>query len=293
MALQPTAGTVWSFTTAGSPGSRARALPSLPSPTPDPGPSPELPPPRRLRIPIQIRRPRRPTPAPDADPRLRRRRPHRAVTRPAPAPPPAPLPTPRPDDGGRSAAPKGPPCDSRLRSRDGRSISPRRTTASTWCTSTRIPRRGAPPIFLGASPVNGGASRRRRVLRRPAHGERLWASSCEGWRRRPYMIAIFARSSYGAGFPLAKVVNVRVEPSAMLALDAPGADADGHAAVSWSGDGRRISARLRRRHRPRPRLCVSARHRRGAAVSRAAPVNVSRPDVAAYGGAQFGNRGST
>jgi hypothetical protein len=86
------------------------------------------------------------------------------------------------------------------------------------------PATGAPPIFLGVAGVSGA---------RPDvggfFGPRFVASGygliVRGLQPGSYMIAVFAHSSYGAGFPLTKVVNVRVEASTLLALDAPGPNA--------------------------------------------------------------------
>ena len=152
------------------------------------------------------------------------------------------------------------------------------------------PATGAPPIFLGVANVNGA---------RPDVGAFFGAQHTasgyglvvRGLAPGSYMIAIFARSSYGAGFPLTKVVNVRVEPSAMVVLDAPsmGATVTGGFHIGgWAADfGAPSGGGIDVVHvYAYPLDTVAAPLFLGAAE-----VNVSRPDVAAYGGAQFGSAG--
>lgn len=106
------------------------------------------------------------------------------------------------------------------------------------------------------------------------------------------MIAIFGHSSYGAGFPLTKVVNVRVEATAMVALDAPvtGTTVSGGFLVGgWAADfGAASGAGIDVVH-----VYAYPLDGGGAPVFLgAAEVNVPRPDVAAYAGApQFGSTG--
>ena len=86
------------------------------------------------------------------------------------------------------------------------------------------PADGSEPIFLGASPVN---------VARPdvgaifgaAHGAAGYGMVVRGLKPGDYMLAVFGHSSYGAGFPIAQGINIRVERSTLLALDAPGANA--------------------------------------------------------------------
>jgi hypothetical protein len=152
------------------------------------------------------------------------------------------------------------------------------------------PATGAPPIFLGVANVNGA---------RPdvgaffggQHNASGYGLVVRGLAPGSYMIAIFGRSSYGAGFPLTKVVNVRVEPSAMIVLDAPatGATVSGGFQVGgWAADfGAPSGGGIDVVH-----VYAYPLDTGGAPVFvGAAAVNVSRPDVAAYGGAQFGNAG--
>ena len=86
------------------------------------------------------------------------------------------------------------------------------------------PATGAEPIFLGASPVN---------VARPdvggifgaSHGSSGYGLVVRGLAPGAYMLAVFGHSSYSNNFPIAQGVNIRVEPSTMLALDAPGQNA--------------------------------------------------------------------
>jgi hypothetical protein len=153
------------------------------------------------------------------------------------------------------------------------------------------PASGAPPIFIGAAPVDGF---------RPDVGGYVGAQhnvsgfglTVRGLAPGSYMIAIFAHSSYGAGFPLTKVVNVRVEATAMVALDAPvtGTMVSGGFLVGgWAADsGAASGAGIDVVH-----VYAYPLDSGGAPVFLgAAEVNVPRPDVGAYlGAAQFGNTG--
>jgi len=82
------------------------------------------------------------------------------------------------------------------------------------------PATGAPPIFVGAAPVN---------VARPdvgafygaAHVGSGYGMFVRGLSPGAYMLVVFAHSSRGAGFVMASTRNVRVEPAAMLAVDVP------------------------------------------------------------------------
>jgi phosphatidylserine/phosphatidylglycerophosphate/cardiolipin synthase-like enzyme len=274
MALQPTAGSVWSFTTAGAPGPAPAPLPSpQPTPTPDPGPAPAP----------------APAPSPDPDPAPQPEPSPAPGPSPVPAPAPAPLPTPRPamsiDLPGDGSAVRQP------------------FVIAGWALDLAgsdngidmvhvyaYPATGAPPIFLGVASVSGA---------RPDvgayFGARFTSSGyglvVRGLAPGSYMIAVFAHSSYGAGFPLTKVVNVRVEPSAMVVIDTPrsGATVSGAFLVGgWAADfGAATGGGIDIVH-----VYAYPLNTAGAPIFLGqADVKVSRPDVAAYGGAQFGSAG--
>ena len=198
MALQPAGGEVWSFTTPGQPGPAPAPLPSpTPTPTPNPNPNPD------------------PVPAPTPTP----------TPTPAPNPTPSPVPplTPRP-----TLVIDFP--------REGMSLRQPFSTAG-WALDLAAsdngidlvhvyayPASGAQPIFLGASPVN---------VARPdvggifgaAHASSGYGLIVRGLAPGNYMLAVFGHSSYSDTFPIALGVNIRVEPSTLLALDAPGQNA--------------------------------------------------------------------
>jgi len=187
MALQPSAGPVWSFVTAGAPGPAPAPLPSpSPTPTPNPGPAPA------------------PVPAPA----------------PAPAPPPPPPPvTPRPvmsidaPAEGQSVRPPfvltGWAID--LAAADN---------GIDVVHAYAYPAGGAPPIFVGAAPVTG-ARPDVGAFYGAAHATSGYGMFVRGLPPGAYMLVVFAHSSHGAGFVFAAARNVRVEPAATLALDVP------------------------------------------------------------------------
>lgn len=285
IALQPTSGTVWRFTTEGLPGPAPAPLPSpSPVPTPDPGPAPEPAPPASPDPEPVLPDPSDPVPAPT----------------PAPAPSPAPAPAPQPST---PTAPLPTPRPVMSIDLPGESASVRQPFAiAGWAIDLAgadngidmvhayaYPHTGAPPIFLGVAWVNGA---------RPDvggfYGARFSASGyglvVRGLAPGGYMLAIFGRSSYGAGFPLTKVLNVRVEPSAMVALDAPlnGATVTGAFHLGgWAADfGAPSGGGIDVIHAYAYPLDGST----PIFLGQAAP-GVARPDVAAYGGPQFGNTG--
>jgi hypothetical protein len=279
MALQPTAGTVWRFTTAGSPGPAPAPLPSpSPTPTPDPGPAPEPAPPTS------------PDPDPDPAPAPVPSPSPAPAPAPSPAPAPAPPPTPRPsmviDLPAQGSAVRQPFAIA------GWALDQAATDNGTDSVHAyAYPATGAPPIFLGAAAVNGfrpdvGA------LFGAQHNRSGYGLLVRGLAPGSYTIVIFAHSSYGAGFPLAKTVNVRVEATAMVALDAPAAGATvsgGFLVGGWAADlGATSGGGIDVVH-----VYAYPLNTGGAPVFLgAAAVNVPRPDVAAYLGApRFGNTG--
>jgi phosphatidylserine/phosphatidylglycerophosphate/cardiolipin synthase-like enzyme len=204
MALQPAAGTIWSFTTAGAPGPAPAPLPSpAPTPTPDPGPAPAPAPPG----------------SPDPEP----------SPAPAPAPSPAPAPAPAPPAVPRPAMCIDVPSE--------RQVVRQPFVIAGWAVDLAAagngidlvhayayPEGGAPPIFVGAAAVNaprpdvGGVYGAQHV----ASGYGMFV---RGLAPGAYMLVVFAHSSVGAGFVIAQAVNVRVESTATLSLDAPGQNA--------------------------------------------------------------------
>jgi phosphatidylserine/phosphatidylglycerophosphate/cardiolipin synthase-like enzyme len=209
MALQPAAGPVWSFTTEGAPGPAPAPLPSpAPTPTPDPTPEPD------------------PSPSPDPGPA------------PSPNPPPAPDPIPTPQPRMAIDLP-----------RSGQTLRQPFLVAG-WALDQAVTDNGVdavhvyalPPggaaVFLGAAPVN---------VPRPdvaaafgaTHGSSGYGLLARGLAPGSYTIVVFAHSSYGAGFPIAQPVNVRVEGSGVIALDAPGGNAQlgqGFIVGGWAAD---------------------------------------------------------
>jgi len=152
------------------------------------------------------------------------------------------------------------------------------------------PADGSAPIFVGSSPVSGARPDVGSIFG-GTHGSSGYGMFVRGLTPGNYMIAVFAHSSYGAGFPIAQGVNVRVEPSTMLALDAPGANAvvsqrfliGGWAADFASASGTGIDVVHAYAY---PLDTPGAPVFLGGAL-----VNVSRPDVAAYFGAVYERTG--
>jgi hypothetical protein len=152
------------------------------------------------------------------------------------------------------------------------------------------PATGAPPIFLGVAGVNGarpdvGAFFGARF------GKSGYGLVARGLAPGSYMLAVFAHSSDGAGFPLTKVVNVRVEPSAMVVIDAPANNTTvgrTFAVGGWAADfGAATGGGIDVVHVYAYPLDTAA----APIFLGQAAVKSSRPDVAAYGGPQFGLSG--
>jgi hypothetical protein len=270
MALQPAGGQVWSFTTAGSPGPAPAPLPSpSPTPTPDPGPAPDPAPP--------------PSPDPDPDPTPE------PSPDPTPAPPPTPMPAPRP-----AMAVDAP--------REG-AVLRQPFSVAGWALDLAAsdngidlvhvyayPAAGGEPIFVGWSRVN---------IARPdvagfygaSHHTSGFGVVVRGLAPGHYMLAVFGHSSIGAGFPVAQAVNVRIEASAMVVIDAPGATAQVSSrfqVAGWAADFAAASGGgIDLVHVYAYPLDVA-----GVPVFLGqASVNVSRPDVAAYFGEAYGRTG--
>jgi hypothetical protein len=208
MALQPTSGTVWSFKTAGAPGPAPAPLPSpAPVPTPDPGPAPEPAPPG--------------SPTPDA---------------------PAPSPAPVPGASQPLLAIDAPGNGQTLR----QPFAVAGWALDLGATDNGVdlvhvyayPSSGGAPIFVGAASTN---------IARPdvtafyggVHVTSGYGLIVSGLSPGDYMLAVFAHSSYAGSFAPAHTVNVRIESSAMLVLDAPAANAtvaQGFLVGGWAAD---------------------------------------------------------
>jgi len=262
MALQPSAGAVWSFVTAGAPGPAPAPLPSpRPTPTPDPGPAP--------------------APAPPASPD------------PEPAPAPAPVPPPPP------AAPVTPrPAMSIDLPGEGQSVRPP-FVLTGWAADLAAanngidlvhayayPAGGAPPIFIGAAAVNGARPDVGGVFG-SAHGASGYGMFVTGLTAGDYMLVVFAHSP-SAGFVLATTRNIHVQPAATLVLDVPlnNAVVNQRFFVSgWAADfGARTGNGIDIVHVYAYPLDGQAA---GPIFIGAAPVNAARPDLALAFGAQF------
>jgi hypothetical protein len=159
-----------------------------------------------------------------------------------------------------------------------------------------LPAGGGAPIFAGAASVN---------VARPDvaglfganHAASGYGMIARGIAPGDYTLVVFAHSSYGAGFVLAQTASIHIASSTMLALDAPGPNAivsqrfliggwtADFAAVSGGGiDLVNVYAY--------PLDPAGSGQLAGAPVFLGqAPVNVLRPDVGAYFGAQFGRTG--
>jgi phosphatidylserine/phosphatidylglycerophosphate/cardiolipin synthase-like enzyme len=200
VALQPAAGAVWSFTTAGAPGPAPAPLPSpAPTPTPDPGPTPPPAPP--------------PSPDPEPDPA------------PRPSPPPAPAPPAAPHPAMSIDAPA-----------EGQAL-PMPFVLTGWAADLAAadngidlvhvyayPAGGGAPIFVGAAPVNGGRPDVGAIFGAP-HGASGYGLFVRGLPPGAYTLVVFAHSNSGAGFVLSQTRNVRIESSATVFLDVPIANA--------------------------------------------------------------------
>ena len=258
MALQPAGGQVWSFRTAGNPGPAPAPLPS-----PDPVPTPN------------------PNPNPDPEP-------------PAPDPGPGPGPSPSPPTPQPTMVVDLP--------REGSTVRQPFSVAG-WALDLAAadngidlvhvyayPATGARPIFLGASAVNVARPDVGGIFGAP-HQSSGYGLVVRGLAPGNYMLAVFGHSSYGGGFSISKAVNIRVEASTMLALDAPGANAvvaQGFLVGGWAADFSAASGSgIDLVHAYAYPLDVA-----GAPLFLGeALVNASRPDVAAYFGAQYARTG--
>jgi len=257
MALQPTTGAVWSFTTAGAPGPAPAPLPSpAPTPTPDPRPIPD------------------PTPTP------------------APPAPPAPAPSPRPamsiDMPGNGAVVRQPFAiggwAADLAASDN---------GIDVVHIYAYPATGAPPIFLGAPLVNGarpdvGAAFGSR------HTSSGYGLIGRGLPPGGYTLVVYAHSNSGAGFVMARATAIRVDVSAVLVLDAPRPNAiagQGFLVGGWAADfGARTGGGIDLVHIYA--YPVGPSGQLGAPVFLGqALVNGHRPDVGGVFGAQFGTTG--
>jgi phosphatidylserine/phosphatidylglycerophosphate/cardiolipin synthase-like enzyme len=263
MALQPTGGAVWSFTTAGAPGPAPAPLPSpTPTPTPDPGPAPA------------------PAPTPT----------------PAPAPAPAPAPTPPPAVAPRPAMWIDVPANGATVRQPfavaGWAIDQAATTDNgmdgvhVWA----YPDTGAPPIFLGAAPVNAPRPDVAAVFG-PLHGTSGYGMIARGLAPGTYLITVFGHSTLVPGFPIAQQTRVQVLESAHVVLDAPshGATVGQRFMVGgWAADfGASSGGGIDVVH-----VYAYPLDRAGAPIMLGAvQVNLPRPDVAAVFGPPFGQSG--
>lgn len=152
------------------------------------------------------------------------------------------------------------------------------------------PADGSDPIFLGASPVN---------VARPdvgaifgaAHASAGYGMVVRGLKPGNYMLAVFGHSSYGAGFPVAQGINISVERSTLLALDAPGANAvlgQRFLVGGWAADFSAASGSgIDLVHAYAYPLDVAG----DPIFLGSAMIGASRPDVAAYFGAAYERTG--
>jgi len=257
VAEQPMAGPVWSFTTAGSPGPAPKPLPS-----PAPGP--------------------RPVNACGAD--------NSTSPPPSPPPPPTPAPTPAPrmsiDLPAASATVRQPfPVT-------GWALD-QASTSSNGIDSVHIwayPASGAAPIFAGWAPVSGGRPDVGTIFG-AAHAASGYGLLVRGLQPGGYTIVVFAHSALGAGFILAQPVHVTVADSGVLALDAPAPNAtvsQGFLVGGWAAD---LGASSGGGIDVVDVYAYPLDTGVGPILLGAVPVNVPRPDVAAYLGAQFQTTG--
>src|SRR5207244_12214036 len=100
------------------------------------------------------------------------------------------------------------------------------------------PASGAPPIFLGAAPVDG-ARGDVGALFGAAHTASGYGLFVRGLAPGGYTIVVFAHSATTGGFPLAQTRRVTIEPSVMLVIDAPQPGAtltQGFLVGGWTAD---------------------------------------------------------
>jgi hypothetical protein len=155
------------------------------------------------------------------------------------------------------------------------------------------PASGAPPILLGGAPVSGARPDVGSVFG-AQHGASGYGLIVRGLAPGAYMLVVFARSSYGAGFVVAQTANVRVEFSTTLVLDTPRPNAivgQGFLIGGWTADFSSASGG------GIDLVNIYAYPLDAAGVAGTpvflgqAPVNIPRPDVGGYFGAQFGRTG--
>ena len=152
------------------------------------------------------------------------------------------------------------------------------------------PATGAPPIFVGAAPVNAGRPDVAGIFG-ARHASSGYGLLVRGLAPGGYMLAVFGHSSYGAGFAISGAVNVRVEPSTMVSLDAPGQNAvlnQRFLVGGWAADfSAATGSGIDIVHAYAYPLDTG-----GAPIFLgAATVTVSRPDVAAYFGPVYARTG--
>ncbi|HEX4567718.1 MAG TPA: hypothetical protein VH138_13865, partial [Vicinamibacterales bacterium] len=272
MAEQRTAGPVWSFTTAGAPGPAPKPLPA-PAPGPGPvnacgadnstGPTPS------------------PTPAPSPGPS------------PAPSPGPSPAPSPGPatpspamwiDVPSDGAAVRQPFVVAGWALDRAATVDNGVDVMHVWA----IPASGGSAIFVGWTPVTGA---------RPDVGAVFGAlHNTSGFglvvRALPpgvYTLVVYAHSTLVPGFPLAQTRRVTIAPSTQLVLDTPRESTtvgQGFMIGGWAADFAAASGG------GIDLVQVYAYPASGVPIFLGtAQVNVSRPDVGAFFGAQFARTG--
>ena len=152
------------------------------------------------------------------------------------------------------------------------------------------PSSGAPPIFVGAASTNfarGDVG----AYYGAAHVTSGYGLIVHGLSPGNYMLAVFAHSSYADRFAPAQTINVRIESSALLVLDAPSANAtvsQGFLVGGWAADfGAASGGGIDLVHIYAYPLDTGAAPLFLGQVA----VNVPRPDVAKYFGSQFSTTG--
>jgi len=152
------------------------------------------------------------------------------------------------------------------------------------------PATGAPPIFIGASGIS---------VSRPDVGGVFGANHTtsgygiivRGLAAGDYTIVVFAHSSFGAGFPVAQAVSVRIEQTAAVVIDTPGQSAQvpsSFQVAGWAADfGAASGGGIDIVH-----VYAYPLDAPGAPVFLGqGSVNVARPDVAAVFGSAYGRSG--
>jgi len=152
------------------------------------------------------------------------------------------------------------------------------------------PATGAPPIFVGASAIDGSRPDVA-ALFGANHTTSGYGVIVRGLAAGDYMIVVFGHSSFGAGFPMVETVSVRVEPSAMVVIDTPRPNtqvSSGFHVAGWAADfGAASGGGIDIVH-----VYAYPLDAPGAPVFLGqASVNVPRPDVAAYVGAAYDRTG--